>query len=127
MTTFTASTPTILSEWQAYRHDYLARRRLALEARLGACCAACGLSREEGVNLEFHHPKGRGYSARKLSWAQRLSRYAREIDQGLVVLLCDRTGNNCHDLADHHRLELAWNEHAGKWMVPVRVEGEQPF
>lgn len=91
--------------WHRYDHPYLRRRRLRLEALLGSRCAYCGLSRADGVNLHFHHWKGRRWtnsnggrvSPSQLSWSQRLCRYAADIAAGLVVLACDQTGNNCHE------------------------------
>src|SRR4030095_2348482 len=74
-----------------------ARLRLRLEAMLGDRCWYCGITRQEGANLEFHHIFGREYSSRKLSWNQRLYRYKREILQGLLALACDDRGNGCHD------------------------------
>lgn len=78
-------------------HPYLLRKRLRLESLLGGCCSYCGASREDGVNLQFHHPLGRDWTPNKLSWSQRLVRYAREIKDGLLTLACDQTGKNCHE------------------------------
>lgn len=93
-------------KWQRYEHALLVRLRLSLEARLGACCSYCGLSREDGVNLQFHHHQGRNWtdkqgralSPRRLSWSARLYRYQAEIKAGtLLYLACDQSGNNCHE------------------------------
>lgn len=91
--------------WHTRDHPYLLRKRLRLESLLGARCAYCGLTRDDGVNLQFHHPfgrdwqdsKGHAVTPRQLSWSQRLIRYAREIGGGLLTLACDQTGHNCHE------------------------------
>jgi hypothetical protein len=98
-------------KWHRYEHAHLVRLRQALEARLGGCCSYCGLSRADGVNLQFHHHQGRSWrnsqghpvTARQLSWSQRLYRYRAEIASGkLLYLACDQTGNNCHETCKRH-------------------------
>ena len=84
--------------WHNRDHPYLQRKRLRLESLLGARCSYCGLSRDDGVNLQFHHHAGRDWIPRKLSWSMRLERYKAEIESGaLLYLACDQTGNNCHE------------------------------
>jgi hypothetical protein len=84
--------------WHKVRHPYLIRLRLRLEAMLGSKCAFCGLTRDDGVNLQFHHHAGRDYQPRKLSWGQRLHRYHADIKSGAILALaCDQTGNDCHN------------------------------
>jgi len=96
MSARTTGTPYLL--WHKVRHPYLIRLRLRLEAMLGARCAFCGLTRADGVNLQFHHHAGRDWSPRKLSWGQRLHRYHAEIKSGAIrALACDQTGNDCHN------------------------------
>lgn len=92
--------------WHHKDAPRLRRLRLKLEALLGGACSYCGLSRADGVNLQFHHHQGRDWvdkhgrplSPRKLSWCMRLTRYKQEIKAGtLLYLACDQTGNNCHE------------------------------
>lgn len=93
-------------KWHRYEQTMLQRLRSRLEALLGARCSYCGLSREDGVNLQFHHHLGKRWtnkqglsvSSRQLSWSSRLYRYQAEIKAGeLLYLACDQTGNNCHE------------------------------
>jgi hypothetical protein len=94
----TTATGQPYARWHARDHPYLQRKRLRLEALLGARCSYCGLSRDDGVNLQFHHHAGRDWTPRKLSWSMRLARYKAEIATGaLRYLACDQTGNNCHE------------------------------
>src|SRR4030095_9359660 len=82
-----------------------ARLRLRLEAMLGDRCWYCGITREQGANLEFHHIHGRNWTngnggkvtARKQYWTNRLYRYKKEIIAGLIALACDDHGNGCHE------------------------------
>lgn len=78
------------TEWRR-KARYLRRLRIQLIEKLGGQCAVCG-DRED---LEFDHidPKTKRYSSHKLSWAQRLFRYRKEIAEGKIQLLC----------ADHNR------------------------
>lgn len=86
------------ARWHRYQQPQLSALRAALEARLGGACSFCGLTRDDGVNLQFHHHLGRDYAPRLLSWWQRLRRYETEISAGtLKYLACDQTGNNCHE------------------------------
>lgn len=102
----TRSKPAIYLRWHNKDAPYLRRKRLRLESLLGAACSYCGLTREQGVNLQFHHhagrdwhdSKGRPTSPHKLSWSMRLTRYEWEIRTGvLLYLACDQSGNNCHE------------------------------
>lgn len=84
--------------WHNRDHPYLVRKRLRLESLLGASCSYCGLTRSDGVNLQFHHHLGRDYSVNRLSWSMRLARYRQEIEAGVLrYLACDQTGNDCHN------------------------------
>lgn len=86
------------SRWHDIVKPHLNRKRLRLEALLGSTCSYCGLTRADGVNLQFHHHLGRDYQPRKLSWNQRLCRYEAEIKAGvLLYLACDQSGRNCHE------------------------------
>lgn len=86
------------SRWRTVVAPHLRRKRLRLEALLGSACSYCGLSRADGVNLQFHHHLGRDYQPRKLSWSQRLCRYEAEIRAGVLrYLACDQSGNDCHN------------------------------
>ena len=108
--------------WHRVDKPACSRLRLRLEAMLGGACAFCGLTREDGANLEFHHPAGRDWSPRLLSWKQRLYRYKKEIEQGLLVLACDQRGNNCHE---QQRSGSARNEAAKLYEYPT--DDSQPF
>jgi hypothetical protein len=96
---FLMSNNTPYLRWH-YKDGPAARRlRLRLEGLLGSRCHYCGVTREQGASLQFHHPLGRDWTPSKLSWKQRLYRYKKEISLGLLALACDDSGagNNCHE------------------------------
>lgn len=80
--------------WHRVDKGYCQRLRLKLEATLGGECSFCGLTRDDGVDLQFHHHLGRDWKPRKLSWKQRLLRYRKEIRAGVLkYLACEL----CHE------------------------------
>lgn len=79
--------------WHHSDHPYLRRLRQRLEHLAGGACAYCGATASAEVRLEFHHPLGRDWQPRKLSWSQRLHRYRKELLAGLVVLACEECNN----------------------------------
>lgn len=58
--------------------------RAEMIAQLGGKCVWCGETRD----LEFDHIQPRDYSARRLSWLQRINRYREEMKEGKIQLLC---------------------------------------
>lgn len=90
----------LYQRWHKYDKPYLERLRKRLEAYLGNKCCLCGLCRNDGVNLEFHHKYGKNYTANKLSLKQRLLRYKKEIDE--LVLLCAE----CHAEVHSKKIEI---------------------
>lgn len=70
------------------RQEWAQAERLAIIERLGGQCATCGTKKR----LEIHHPDGRSYSLRELSYAQRVDRYLKEEKAGLLGVLC----RNCN-------------------------------
>lgn len=128
-----ARLPRWQDKWHRYEHSMLVRLRLALEARLGACCSYCGLSRADGVNLQFHHHQGRNWTnrqgqpvkSRQLSWNQRLYRYRAEIKAGkLLYLACDQTGNNCHEKCKRQAPSVPQELYD---YSPAQASASQPF
>ena len=61
----------------------------ALIQRLGGKCERCGSTKR----LEVHHPKGRGYEARKMSSTARIKKYLEEekagVDLGVLCKPCN--------------------------------------
>lgn len=126
--------PAVRQPYLRWHHEdapYLRRKRLRLEALLGGRCSFCGLTRDDGVELEFHHhPRRRWYDAggnpvspRQLSWAQRLIRYHREIVKGVLKYLACSGDNSlhCHRLADQGLLVMDEED------LEVRVSENCPF
>src|SRR5947209_2351671 len=60
------------------------RGRQELIDQLGGKCADCGATED----LEFDHPSGRTWEARKTSRWQRLALYRREAKDGKIELRC---------------------------------------
>lgn len=60
------------------------QKRAAFVVQLGGCCAQCGSTE----NLEFDHPYGRDWIARKHDQLTRLRLYRRDFSQGNLRLLC---------------------------------------
>lgn len=54
--------------------------------KLGGFCVLCG--EDDPAKMEFDHTHGRDWTPNKLSYRQRLTRYRREAEQGLIRLLC---------------------------------------
>ena len=68
------------------------RKRAELIDLLGGKCSLCG----EQHSLEFHHKPGtRTWVARKKSRWMRMVLYRRDIEAGLITLLC----RDCHSAA----------------------------
>jgi hypothetical protein len=77
--------------------ELLKRRRKLLIIKLGGMCISCG-SRH---NLEFHHPNGKSWRSRQYGPMTRLKIYEREIEEGLIELLCDTCHNDPKSHPDH--------------------------
>lgn len=63
---------------------YYLRHRDALREKLGGKCSICGST----LDLEFDHPDGRLYEARRLSSHRRIAQYERDAAAGNLRLLC---------------------------------------
>jgi hypothetical protein len=81
------SSPAEPSDWPNRK---LSQVRLAVEMRerlvevMGGKCVKCGTTEL----LEFHHPHGRDWVARKKNQAQRMRRYLQDFLLGNLELLC---------------------------------------
>ena len=74
-------------KWAAQRESKVRRyhqRRADLLLRLGGKCLDCGAVDD----LQFHHPKGRGWVVRDKSRWARMVIYEREATEGKIELLC---------------------------------------
>ena len=82
-----APPPAPPSNWPARK---LSQARLAIQMRerlvevMGGKCVKCGATEL----LEFHHPDGRDWVARKKNQAQRMRRYLQDFLLGNLELLC---------------------------------------
>lgn len=65
---------------------YAQKIRAELIEKLGGKCVAC--HEADADKLEFDHCYGRAYTPSKLSYCQRLIKYRRESELGLIRLLC---------------------------------------
>jgi hypothetical protein len=84
-----------MSLWK-YDQKELSKLSQALNEAMGNVCAwACSDDPCEG-SLERHHPNGRDYKPRQLSWRQRLKRYWQDYREGNLMLLCEKH----HGVAD---------------------------
>lgn len=93
-----------MTAWRKYHKAMCQRIAAALDARMGGCCAWHDMQDEHGEcegPLERHHPNGRDYKPRKLSWRQRLRRYEQDFAEGNLILLCERH----HKIADAIRAD----------------------
>lgn len=87
-------------KWSTKKKQLLRRIQRLIDF-LGGCCCRCGTKQletdEDGTNwhtqFQFHHPNGRDWIARKVSWVARISRYWRDAEAGNLELVCWR----CHN------------------------------
>lgn len=81
--------------WPVRVRRHVTTRRQALMRQLGNKCAIEGC---ENDDLEFDHPLGRSYDIKKLSQWTRVKRYAQDLADGNLRLLC-----RSHNAADGAR------------------------
>ncbi len=79
-----------------YRRIWYARRRAALIALLGNCCASCG----ETEFLQFDHADTRDWDVRGVHSTKRLRIYAEEIRAGKIQLLCISCNSSKQDATE---------------------------
>jgi hypothetical protein len=72
------------SERRSSQYELACNLRDGLRAALGGVCKKCGTAEA----LEFHHPDGRDWAARKKNLAQRMRLYWRDFRAGRLELLC---------------------------------------
>jgi 5-methylcytosine-specific restriction endonuclease McrA len=66
------------------KRESLKRKKLLLIDKLGGKCNHCGVTH----TLQFDHIYGRDWEVRSVGPSTRLARYDKEIEEGMIQLLC---------------------------------------